>query len=120
MEGQKKEFDLEIRTTKFASDVRTFVKKLPLTLGNKEDSKQLIRSSGSVGANYIETGDALGSKDFTMHMRISRKEVRESIHWLALIDTTNNPSLENQRKLLLDEADQLMRIFGKIVRDRTP
>lgn len=107
MEGQKKEFDLEIRTTKFASDVRTFVKKLPLTLGNKEDSKQLIRSSGSVGANYIETGDALGSKDFTMH-------------WLALIDTTNNPSLENQRKLLLDEADQLMRIFGKIVRDRTP
>lgn len=117
MEG-KKVYDLEKRTRVFAQDVRNFVRRLPKTIANTEDGKQLIRSSGSIGANYIEAGDALGSKDFTMHMRISRKETRESIHWLSLIDTGNDPVLKTERAKLLTEADELMRIFGKIVRDR--
>ncbi|MCB9250236.1 MAG: hypothetical protein H6613_17635 [Ignavibacteriales bacterium] len=38
-------YDLEERTYKFVKDVRLFVKTLPITLSNNEDSKQLIRSS---------------------------------------------------------------------------
>jgi len=49
-----KHFDLEERTFKFAKNFRLFTKKLKHSLSNSEDSRQLIRSSGSVGANYIE------------------------------------------------------------------
>lgn len=42
-------------------------------ISNIEDEKQLIRSSGSVGAN-----GALSKKDFLMKIKISRKEAKES------------------------------------------
>ena len=49
-----KPFDLEERTYLFARDCRLYVRKLPKTTSTIEDGKQLIRSSGSIGANYIE------------------------------------------------------------------
>lgn len=119
MEGSKA-YDLEGRSRKFASEVRELIKRLPRTIGNLEDGKQLVRSSGSVGANYIEAAEALGTKDFTMHMRISRKEARESKHWLSLLDTGIDNALHEERNRLLQEADELTRIFNKIVRDRQP
>src|SRR3954470_6809613 len=59
-----KRFDLEDRTFAFAHRCRVFVKKLPKTIANLEDARQLIRASGSVGANYIEANEALSKKDF--------------------------------------------------------
>ena len=49
----------------FARDCRLYIQKLPKTISNIEDGKQLIRSSGSVGANYIEANEKLGDKDFS-------------------------------------------------------
>jgi hypothetical protein len=49
-----KPYDLEERTFLLAKRVRAFVKRLPRTLANIEDARQLVRASGSVGANYIE------------------------------------------------------------------
>lgn len=72
-------YDLEERTLKFAIDIRQFIKKLPKTIANNEDSKQLVRSSGSIGANYIEANESLGKKDKLMRMKISRKECKESV-----------------------------------------
>ena len=69
-----KRYDLEDRTFRFAKEVRAFVAKLPKTTSSIEDSKQLIRSSGSVGANYIEANESLSKKDFAMRIKISRKE----------------------------------------------
>jgi len=54
-----KQYDLEDRTLKFAKQARTFIKNLPQSSSNFEDSKQLVRSSGSVGANYIEANESL-------------------------------------------------------------
>ena len=54
-----KQYDLEDRTLVFAQRVRDFVKKLQKTVANIEDGKQLVRASGSVGANYIEANEAL-------------------------------------------------------------
>ena len=51
------QYDLEDRTLKFARGCRRFVKQLPRTIGNIEDGRQLIKSSGSVGANYIEANE---------------------------------------------------------------
>lgn len=71
-----KTYDLEERTFKFAQAVIVFIKKLSRTISNIEISKQLVRAAGSVGANYIEANEALGKKDFLLHIRISRKEAK--------------------------------------------
>lgn len=111
-----KRYDLEERTLKFAKNTRVFVKKLSRTISNIEDGKQLIRSSGSVGANYIEANEAFSKKDFIHRIKISRKEVKESRYWLELIDITNQEILEKDRKELVQEATELMNIFGSIIR----
>jgi four helix bundle protein len=110
-----KQYDLEDRTLKFARDVRTFVKELPRTASNTEDGKQLIRSSGSVGANYIEANDSLSKKDFVMRVKICRKEAKESRYWLDLVDIRDVRELENNRVQLRQEADELMKILGAII-----
>ena len=116
IEKGSKKYDLEDRTFSFAKEVRAFVKTLPQTVANKEDIKQLIRASGSVGANYIEANESLSKKDFVMRIKISRKEVKESRYWLHLPDTGSNGSLEKARGSLIQEATELMNIFGSIVR----
>lgn len=108
-----KQYDLEDRTLKFARDTRGFIVKLPKSLINMEDGKQLVRSSGSVGANYIEANESLSKKDFLMRIKICRKEAKESQYWLNLI--TVSDELEKERKVLLDEVVQLRKIFGAIL-----
>ena len=111
-----KQYDLEARTLEFAINVRTFVKKLPKTIANIADGKQVIRSSGSVGSNYIEANESLSKKDFTMRIKICRKEAKESRYWLKLVDTQGDVGLENERKALEKEATELMNIFAAILR----
>jgi len=108
-------YDLEERTLKFAKDVRNFIRILPKGIINIDDCKQLIRSSGSTGANYIEANESFSKKDFLMRIKICRKEVKESRYWLMLISSTDR-NLENQRKALIQEATELMNIFGSIIR----
>jgi four helix bundle protein len=90
IQNPKPLYDLQERTFQFAKAVRLFVKRLPKTVGNIEDGKQLIKASGLVGGNYIEANEALGKKDFLMRIKISRKEAKESAYWLRLIYETNN------------------------------
>ncbi len=112
--GKTKNYDLEKRTFYFAKNVREFVKKIQKTISNIEDSKQLIRSSGSVGANYIEANESLSKKDFIMRIKICKKEIKEAKYWLELIDLTNTPILEELRACLIKEAIELQKIFGTI------
>ena len=114
-----KRYDLEERTEAFAREVRSFVKKLPKTISNIEDIKQLVRASGSVGANNIEANEALSKKDFIVRMKICRKEAKESRYWLRLIDTNEDNSLKEELVVLQNEATELMNIFGAIVRKAT-
>ncbi len=109
-----KQYDLEERTLKFAKEVIKFVKSLPKTIANVEIIKQLVRASGSVGANYIEANEALSKKDFIMRVKICRKEAKESRYWLKLIEV-NGENAEKQRQLLIQEATELMKIFGAIL-----
>ena len=110
----RKGYDLENRTFVFAQNVRLFVKKLPKNIWNTEDVKQLVRSSGSVGANYIEANEALSKKDFAYRIKISRKEAKESVYFLKLVDVENRVELEKERNVLVDEAQQLVYIFTSI------
>ena len=110
-----KTYDLEDRTLEFAKKDRAFVKLLPKTTGNFEDGKQLVRSSGSVGANYIEANESVSKKDFVFRIRVCRKEAKESCYWLKLVDTNNSDNLEKLRLTLINESAELMKIFGSIL-----
>lgn len=112
-ETNPKQYDLEDRTFNFAKRCREFVKKLPKNISNIEYGKQLIRSSGSQAANYIEANESLSRKDFVLRVKICKKETKESRLWLSL----SEPNLEEEaeRKYLVDESNQLMKIFGSIV-----
>ena len=114
--GENRPYDLEERTFAFERDVRAFIKLLERTIGNVEDAKQVVRSSGSVAANYIEANEALSKKDFRMRIKIGRKEAKESRLWLRLIDTENRPEARAKQERLCGEAQELMNILGAIFR----
>jgi four helix bundle protein len=109
-----KQYDLEDRTLGFAKRVRVFIESVPKSIGNIEDSKQVIRSSGSIGANYIEANESLSKKDFVMRIMISRKEAKETQYWLKLIETKDS-ELNKERISLLSESVELTKIFGAIL-----
>ncbi|HEX7232169.1 MAG TPA: four helix bundle protein [Candidatus Binatia bacterium] len=111
-----KHYDLEDRTFAFANDVRAFVKKIPKTVANLEDIKQIVRASGSVGANYIEANESLSKKDFIMRIKICRKEAKESCYWLRLIGPGEDEVLKKRQIDLIKEATELTSIFGAILR----
>jgi four helix bundle protein len=111
-----KKYDLEERTFLFAQKARALVKRLPRNIGNHEDGKQLVRASGSVGANYIEANESLSKKDFQLRIKICRKEAKESRYWLRLIDTGQEKQTEAERDDLITESTELMKIFAAIMR----
>lgn len=108
-----KRYDLEERTFQFAKRTRVFLREANGRFVG-EDQKQLLRSSGSVGANYIEANEALGKKDFLLHIRIARKEAKETAYWLNLLFVSEE--FQKEKDVLLQEAHELMNIFGAILR----
>ena len=92
---------MEERTLKFSKEVIGFVKGLPRSVANAEIAKQLIKSSSSIGANYIEANEALSKKDFLMRIKICRKESKESVYWLKLLEAKDQ---EKSRESLIGEA----------------
>lgn len=116
VEEGKPVYDLEERTFQFAKRVRIWVKKLPRSIANDEDARQLVKAFGSVGANYIEANEALSKKDFIFRLRICRKEAKESAYWTRLIMECNEviPD-EKEGKSLYQESVELKKIFSSII-----
>ena len=115
IQNNKPVFDLEERTFQFAKAVRLFVKTLPKTIANIEDAKQIVKASGSVSSNYREANESLSKKDFLMRMKISRKEAKESAYWLRLIHETNKLNNTSKAQNLIQEANELKKIFSSII-----
>ena len=114
-EKPNKIYDLEERTYQFAKAIVLFCKKIPKTIISIEHCKQLIRSSGSIGANYIEANESLGKKDFIMRIKIARKEAKESVYWLRLIIETHDENYKKEGLLLMTEATELKKILSSMV-----
>ncbi|MBI2625484.1 four helix bundle protein [Candidatus Parcubacteria bacterium] len=108
-----KRYDLEERTLQFAERVGTYVNKLPKTIPNMENGKQLTRAAGSTGANYIEANESLSKKDFVMRVKICRKEAKESRYWLRL--TRPLPPEISEKEKLAQEATEFVKIFTAIL-----
>ena len=118
MNRSPKPYNLEERTLLFAKDVIKFVYRIPKSLPNIEIAKQLVRSAGSVGANYIEANEALSKKDFLMRVKISRKEAKESCYWIKLLTVPN--SINGEQAALLQEGTEVMKIFSSIIEKSVP
>jgi four helix bundle protein len=108
-------YDLEERTFQFAKGVALFTRTLAKDIPNIEYSKQVVRSSGSIGANYIEANESLSKKDFVMRIKICRKEAKESQYWLRLIIETNDEKIRLDGLPLMQEAEELKKILSAIL-----
>lgn len=111
--SNSKNYDLEDRTLIYAKRVRDYIKKLPKTIPNIEYSKQGVRASGSIAANYIEANESLSRKDFIFRTKISKKETKENRLWLNLTEPIQEQ--ENEKQFLIKESNELMKIFGSII-----
>jgi len=110
MEGS---YDLEERTFEFARRVCQSCKDVRSSQTTSEYVRQVVRSSASVGANYIEANEALGSRDFVMKLKICRREAKESLYWLRLLQSTE-AGLQDASQLIC-EASELKKIFSAII-----
>lgn len=105
-------YNLQERTLLFAKLVIDYCK-----ISQSEISKplinQLVRSSISIGANYCEADNAMSKKEFRHKIGICKKEARETMYWLELIEKLDSTN-KNQAKLLFQEAKELTLIFSSI------
>ena len=109
------EHELEERCHEFGERVRRFCRKLKMDVANIEDVRQLVRASGSVDANYIEANENVGPGDLRFRMKISRKEAKESMHFLGLVEVFEVKEMEMERAALVNEASQLRKIFSAML-----
>lgn len=105
-------YDLQQRTKRFHIDVIALCEQLPKTVAGYETAKQLIRSAGSIGANYRATARAKSTNDFINKLKIIIEEADESQYWLEIIRDTpliHNPSGKVDE--MIKEANELTAIF---------
>jgi len=115
---QSSNYDLFDRSLVFAADVAKMVNNLPTNKVLEEYSKQLIRSSASIGANLQEADGALTKRDFVHKLGIARKEAKESWFWLRLIKQTGFVTDKLQLvkiDALIQEAKELKLILSSII-----
>ena len=121
MSANEKRYDLEGRTYDFALRTRELLKSLSWSPISWSDVQQLLRSSGSVAANFVEAAEALSNEDFLYRVRLCKKESKESGLWLRLLRDSNNLPREVLEDLqrLESETAELVLIFAAIIRKRS-
>ena len=108
--------ELEDRFHNYAKAVRNYCTRVKWDIINKEYIKQVIRSNGSISANYTEASDNLGKADEKMKLKISRRESKETLKLLDLILTYENAELEKEKIKLLDDGEQIRKILSAIIK----
>jgi len=107
-------YDLAERTTTFSKEVLAFLKTLKVNDLNRNIVNQVIRSSTSVGANYMEANGASSKKDFRNKIHICKKEIQETKYWLELLEEVIDENKKDNLNKLQKEAHELTLIFNKI------
>lgn len=112
---QNNNYDLETRTLKFSQNLILFLKKLPNSQILIPLINQCLRSGTSIGANYREANGASSKKDFISKIYICKKESKETLYWLELIEQSlNDEKLKFECRILWQESKEFVLIFGKI------
>jgi four helix bundle protein len=105
---------LEKRTSKFGESAIQFCKSVKPNLINNPLINQFVKSSTSIGANYIEANSGSSKKDFANKVCIAKKEAEESKHWLKMF-LKSEPNKMQEIKVSYRECQELTLIFGKIL-----
>jgi len=117
-ESGGRRFDLEECTARFGEDIIRFLKTVPITPLTSPLVSQLVRSAGSVGANYCEADDAVSKREFFQKIGTCKKESRESKHWLRLLAAATDEEKKLKIRSLWHEARELHLIFTAILNRR--
>ena len=112
MNTSEKRFDLEERFLQFARLVAMYVNNTPKSIVNNEYCRQIVRSSSSIGANYMEAREAASGKDFVHKIKLAKKEARETRYWLQLL--IPGPIQTKDRDILLQESLEILKILSVI------
>ncbi len=108
-------FDLEERTSKFGEEVLRFCKTLSESTISRPLIHQLVKSSTSIGANYMEADCAESKKDFRHKISICKKESKETMYWFRMIIEIAPSDKIEECKKFKQEAKELTLIFSKII-----
>ena len=114
MKQSSNNYNLEERTQKFGEDIIEFAKEIYKNSITSPIVNQLVRAGTSVGANYTEANGADSKKDFIHKIGISKREARETKHWLRMLARCL-PERKEEIKLLWKECQELTLIFQKII-----
>ena len=83
---------------------------LPKTADSQVIGRQALRSGTSVAANYREASRVRSDNEFIAKLGIVEQELDETLMWLELLVEAG--IVPNRRLAdLIDETDQLLRIF---------
>jgi four helix bundle protein len=110
-EEEKPKYDLEERLLDFGAAIITLTRKLIGDYAERHVGNQLLRSGTAPLSQHGEAQAAESNADFIHKMRIALKELRESERWLKLIARAKLLPTHSDLPHLLDETDQLIRIF---------
>jgi four helix bundle protein len=103
--------ELQQRTKRFHVNVIKLCSQLPRNIAALETAKQLIRSAGSVAANYRASARAKSRPDFLNKVQIILEEADESHYWLEAMRDSELVK-EEQINHLIKEANELTAIFA--------
>jgi four helix bundle protein len=101
---------LRNRTKQFALLVIRLCRGLPRTQEGTIITRQLLRSSTSVGANYRAVCRARSDADFVSKLGIVLEEADETLFWLELL-VDSGVAQPDKTAPLLKEANELVSIF---------
>jgi len=109
-------YDLEERLLKYAASVIRLAEKLPRSRAGNHVAGQMLRSGTSPLPNHGEAQAAESDADFLHKFSVCLKELRETLRCLKLIRLV--PLLRDLTPVdaLIDETDQLVRIFVSSIR----
>jgi len=104
-------YDLEDRLLDYGARIIRLTRFLTDDYAQRHVGNQLLRSGTAPLSHHGEAQGAESNADFIHKMRMGLKELRESDRWLKLISRAELLSNADRLAPLLDETDQLIRIF---------
>jgi len=116
-EDTKKDYqDIEERTFNFAVRIIKMANQLPSSPATFVLGRQIIDSATSINSNIVQARSGVSKKDFVNHMKIARKEAKETKKWIQMIVASG---LTTQSKIqpLLDENEEIISILVTIVKN---
>ncbi|HEU5396407.1 MAG TPA: four helix bundle protein [Verrucomicrobiae bacterium] len=102
---------MEDRLLEYASAVIDLSESLPETRAGNHVAGQILRSGTSPSPNHGEAEAAESRDDFIHKLKVCLKELRETRRWARLIRKKHWAKDETALLFVLEESDELVRIF---------